>query len=118
MEAEVEQRTGAAWHERTEGRKDYRNGELPRRWDTRLGTLHLEIPKLRNGGYVPGFLEHRKGSERALIGVIQESVIGGVLTRKVERSWSNWISAIGPRIPRDPHNRMAMSLSFVMPTIW
>ncbi|MEI9972656.1 MAG: transposase [Ignavibacteriota bacterium] len=48
-------------------------GHRERRWDTRLGSLTLNIPKVRNGGYVPSFIEHRKRSEQALISVIQEA---------------------------------------------
>ena len=39
--------------------------------DTRLGTLNLGVPKLRQGRYFPGFLEARKRSEQALVAVIQ-----------------------------------------------
>jgi transposase-like protein len=39
---------------------------------------------LRQGGYVPGFIEHRKRSEQALVSVIQEAVVRGVSTRKIE----------------------------------
>ena len=41
-------------------------------------------PKMREGGYVPSFIEHRKRSEQALISVIQEAVVKGVSTRKIE----------------------------------
>jgi putative transposase len=44
----------------------------------------LQVPKLREGGYVPSFIEHRKRSEQALISVIQEAVVKGVSTRKIE----------------------------------
>lgn len=84
MEAEVTAKLGAAPHERTEQRTGHRNGHRDRRWDTRLGTLHLSVPKLREGGYVPSFIEHRKRSEQALISVIQEAVVQGVSTRKIE----------------------------------
>ena len=58
---------------------------LPRpRLDTRLGTLQLRIPKLRQGSYFPPFLEPRKMAEKALIAVIQEAWIGGVSTRWVD----------------------------------
>jgi putative transposase len=33
---------------------------------------------------VPSFIEHRKRSEQALISVIQEAVVQGVSTRKIE----------------------------------
>ena len=48
------------------------------------GRLQLQVPKLREGGYVPSFIEHRKRSEQALISVIQEAVVKGVSTRKIE----------------------------------
>ena len=84
MEAEVTAKVGADPHERKEERTTYRNGYRERRWDTRLGTLNLQVPKLREGGYVPSFIEHRKRSEQALVSVIQEAVIKGVSTRKIE----------------------------------
>jgi len=84
MEAEVTAKVGAAPHERSSERTTYRNGHRDRRWDTRLGTLSLKVPKVREGGYVPSFIEHRKRSEQALISVIQEAVVQGVSTRKIE----------------------------------
>src|SRR6476620_3243443 len=84
MEAEVAQKVGAEPHERSSERTGYRNGYRDRRWDTRLGTLQLQVPKVREGGYVPSFIEHRKRSEQALISVIQEAVVKGVSTRKIE----------------------------------
>ena len=84
MEAEVTEKVGAEPHERTEERTTHRNGHRDRRWDTRLGTLTLKVPKLREGGYVPSFIEHRRRSEQALISVIQEAVVKGVSTRKIE----------------------------------
>lgn len=84
MEAEVTAKIGAEPHERNTERTTHRNGHRERRWDTRLGTLTLNVPKLREGGYVPSFIEHRKRSEQALISVIQEAVVKGVSTRKIE----------------------------------
>jgi transposase-like protein len=85
MEAEVRERIGADRYDRTPDRTTYRNGHRPREWDTRLGTLHLAIPKLRQGSYFPGFLEPRKRSEQALVSVIQEAYVNGVSTRKVDQ---------------------------------
>lgn len=84
MEAEVSAKLGAEPHERSDERVGYRNGYRARRWDTRLGTLNLQVPKVRQGGYVPSFIEHRKRSEQALVSVIQQAVVQGVSTRKVE----------------------------------
>ncbi len=60
------------------------NGYRDRALDTRLGTLQLRVPKLRQGSYFPPFLEPRKVSEKALVAVIQEAWIGGVSTRRVD----------------------------------
>ena len=81
MEQQVEQKIGAAPHERTQERTGYRNGHRERRWDTRLGTLTLQVPKVRQGGYVPTFIEHRKRSEQALIRYLTSSTAG--LDRKL-----------------------------------
>ena len=84
MEADVDGVVGAGRHERSDGRVTYRNGYRDRAFDTRLGTLNLRVPKLRQGSYFPGFLEPRRTSEKALVAVIQEAWIGGVSTRRVD----------------------------------
>ncbi len=84
MEADVEGLIGAGRHERTAARETYRNGYRDRTLDTRLGTLQLRIPKLRQGSYFPPFLEPRKTTEKALVAVIQEAWISGVSTRRVD----------------------------------
>src|SRR3978361_2464575 len=84
METDVEGVIGAGRHERTPERATSRNGYRDRSLDTRLGSLQLRIPKLRQGSYFPPFLEARKTSEKALVAVIQEAWIGGVSTRRVD----------------------------------
>ncbi len=84
METDAEGVIGAGRHERTAERQTYRNGYRDRALDTRLGTLQLRIPKLRQGSYFPPFLEPRKTMEKALVAVIQEAWIGGVSTRRVD----------------------------------
>jgi putative transposase len=84
MEADVEGLVGAARHERSPDRLNYRNGYRDRSLDTRLGALQLRVPKLRQGSYFPPFLEPRKMTEKALVAVIQEAWIGGVSTRRVD----------------------------------
>jgi putative transposase len=84
MEADVEGLIGAGRHERSAERLNWRNGYRDRALDTRLGTLQLRIPKLRQGSYFPPFLEARKTSEKALVAVIQEAWVGGVSTRRVD----------------------------------
>jgi len=53
MEAEVSAQVGAALHERSEERTTWRNGYRPRLWETRVGSMMLDIPKLRQGTYFP-----------------------------------------------------------------
>ena len=77
MEAGVEGVIGAGRHERSAERLTWRNGYRDRTLDTRLGSLQLRIPKLRQGSYFPPFLEARKTSEKALVAVIQEASIAG-----------------------------------------
>jgi len=84
MEFEVDGLIGAGRHERSDERTTYRNGYRERQLETRLGTLDLKIPKLRQGTYFPAFLEPRKTAEKALTAVIQEAWIQGVSTRKVD----------------------------------
>ena len=84
MEADVEGVIGAGRHERSASRTTSRNGYRDRTLDTRLGSLQLRIPKLRQGSYFPPFLEPRRTTEKALVAVIQEAWISGVSTRRVD----------------------------------
>ena len=84
METDVEGLIGVGRHERSPDRLNYRNGYRDRTLDTRLGTLALRVPKLRQGTYFPPFLEPRRMTEKALVAVIQEAWIGGVSTRRVD----------------------------------
>jgi len=59
MEAEVTAKVGAEPHERSAERSTHRNGHRERRWDTRLGTLTLNVPKVREGGYVANAANRR-----------------------------------------------------------
>ena len=84
MEMEVEQHVGAARHERTPERSGYRNGYRRRDWGTRVGTVELEVPRVRDSSYFPSLLEPRRRAERALAAVVQEAYVHGVSTRKVD----------------------------------
>lgn len=87
MEVEVTALTGVPKGERDpERRLTNRNGYRERRWDTRVGTIALSIPKVRDGSYFPSLLEPRRRAERALLSVVQEAYVAGVSTRRVEGS--------------------------------
>lgn len=85
MEAEVSELTGVARGERNpEARLTHRNGYRDRRWDTRVGTIELAVPRVRDGSYFPSLLERRRRTERALLAVVQEAYLLGVSTRRVD----------------------------------
>ena len=84
MELEVAARTGAGYGEKNPERLVQRNGYRERDWQTRAGTVELRIPRLRQGSYLPSFLEPRRMTEKALTAVIQEAYIQGVSTRAVD----------------------------------
>jgi transposase-like protein len=84
MELEVQEHVGAAPHERSARRTGQRNGYRERSWDTRVGTVELKVPRVRDGGYFPSLLEPRRRAERALAAVVQEAYVHGVSTRKVD----------------------------------
>ena len=84
MDAEVSSRIGAEYGERSPERVTQRNGYRSRAWDTRVGTMELHIPKLREGSYFPSLLSPRRRSERALLAVIQQAYVEGVSTRRVD----------------------------------
>jgi transposase-like protein len=85
MDADVEILCGAGYGEVSPDRVNSRNGYRRREWDTRAGTIELAIPRLRQGSYFPGFLEHRRRAERALASVVATSYLLGVSTRRVEK---------------------------------
>lgn len=84
METEVDAVLGAARHERTPERTGQRNGYRDRAWDTRVGTIDLRVPRVRDGSFVPSLLEPRTRAARALVAVVQEAYVAGVSTRRVD----------------------------------
>ena len=91
MDAEVSARIGAEYGERSPERVTQRNGYRSRAWDTRVGTMELHIPKLREGSYFPSLLEPRRRSERALLAVIQQAYVEG-------GGWMTWSRPWGVRV--------------------
>jgi transposase-like protein len=84
MELEVTQHLGAERHERSPLRQGQRNGYRERDWDTRVGTIELQVPRVRDGSYFPSLLEPRRRAERAMLAVVQEAYVQGVSTRRVD----------------------------------
>lgn len=85
MSAEADALCGAPYGERSPERARERNGYRARRWDTRAGSIELEIPKLRQGSCFPDrLLVPRRRAEQALMTAIADAYLAGVSTRRVE----------------------------------
>ncbi len=84
MDLEVSQHLGADRYERTGERRGHRNGTRERPWDTRVGTIELSVPRVRDNSYFPSLLQPRKRAEQALVAVVQEAYVHGVSTRRVD----------------------------------
>ena len=107
MDAEVTQVVGAEFGERRpEDRMTHRNGYRAREWQTRAGTVELQIPKLRRGSYFPSFLEPRRRSEQALLAVVQQAYVCGVSTRRVDQL----VESLGLRVSKSEVSRICGAL--------
>src|ERR687884_428202 len=84
MEVEVAQHLGAERYERSAERRGERNGYRDRLWDTRVGTIDLRVPRVRDGSFFPSLLEPRRRAERTLVAVVQEAYVQGISTRRVD----------------------------------
>lgn len=107
MDAEVKVLCGADFGERTTDRKNSRNGYRVRPLETRLGTVDVAIPKLRQGTYFPSIMEQRRRWERAFVSVVAEAYVQGVSTRSVEQL----VEAMGAQgMSKSEVSRMSSSL--------
>ena len=77
---------GAEWGKPSPDRLSQRNGYRHRELDTRVGTVDVQVPKLRSGTYFPEWLlERRKRAEAALITVVADCYLAGVSTRRMDK---------------------------------
>jgi putative transposase len=108
MAADVDVLCNASYGEVTPERTNHRNGYRSRAIDTRVGSLEVGIPKLRQGSYFPDWLiEPRRRAERALVAVVAECYVRGVSTRRVE----GLVETLGIEgLSKSQVSRMAQSL--------
>ena len=85
MKIERRRHLGVEHYERSEERTDYANGYKPKRLNSRIGQLELQVPQVRKGDFYPSFLEKGIRSERALKAALAEMYIQGVSTRDVTK---------------------------------
>jgi putative transposase len=86
LSADADAVCGAEYGVSSPDRVNQRNGYRHRELDTRVGTMDVAIPKLRQGSYFPEWLlERRKRAEAALISVVATCYLLGVSTRRMDK---------------------------------
>jgi len=112
MGAEADVLCGAGYGERSPERINRRNGYRERDWDTRVGTIELAVPRLREGSYFPDWLlQPRRRAEQAFVSVIADAYLAGVSTRRVEKL----VQQLGvERMSKSQVSRLAKSLDAIV----
>jgi len=83
LKVQASEQLRAEPYERTEERQGYRNGSYPHTITTRVGTITLRVPRLRNGKFSTELFSRYQRSEQAFVLALMEMVVNGVSTRKV-----------------------------------
>jgi len=112
MSADADAACGAGYGERSPERINRRNGYRERDWDTRVGSIELAVPKLREGSYFPDWLlQPRRRAEQAFVSVIADCYLAGVSTRRVEKL----VQQLGvERMSKSQVSRLAQSLDQIV----
>jgi transposase-like protein len=112
MSADADAVCGADYGERSPERLNRRNGYRERDWDTRVGSIELAVPKLREGSYFPDWLlQPRRRAEQAFVSVIADAYLAGVSTRRVEKL----VQQLGvERMSKSQVSRLAKSLDQIV----
>jgi transposase-like protein len=112
MSADADAVCGAPYGERSPERVNRRNGYRERDWDTRVGSIELAVPKLREGSYFPDWLlQARRRAEQAFVSVIADAYLAGVSTRRVEKL----VQQLGvERMSKSQVSRLAKSLDQIV----
>jgi putative transposase len=86
LSAQADTVCGAQYGARDEARTNRRNGYRHRELDTRVGTVDVAIPKLREGSFFPDWLlQRRRRAEAALTTVVATCYLLGVSTRRMDK---------------------------------
>ena len=112
MSADADAVCGAGYGERSPERVNRRNGYRERDWETRVGSIELAVPKLREGSYFPDWLlQPRRRAEQAFVSVIADAYLAGVSTRRVEKL----VQQLGvERMSKSQVSRLAKSLDQIV----
>lgn len=86
LSAQADAVCGAEYRTRPQERVNRRNGYRHRPLDTRVGTIDVAIPKLREGSFFPDWLlERHSRAEKALTTVVATCYLLGVSTRRMDK---------------------------------
>lgn len=85
MLLERQHHLGVGPYERSENRRGQANGFKRKNVQTRVGSLNLDVPQVRDSSFYPSSLEKGLRSERALKVALAEMYVQGVSTRKVAK---------------------------------
>ncbi len=85
MEKERDDYLQATAYERSETRRDYRNGYYERDLIVSIGKIKLRVPRTREGDFSPSAFEKYARVDQTLVLSMLEMVINGVSTRKVTK---------------------------------
>ena len=112
MSADADVVCGAGYGERSPERVNRRNGYRERDWDTRVGSIELAVPRLREGSYFPDWLlQPRRRAEQAFVSVIADAYLAGISTRRVEKL----VQQLGvERMSKSQVSRLAKSLDQIV----
>lgn len=75
LNAQASEQLQAEPYERSEDRQGYRNGTRPHSLTTRVGSVTLRVPRLRNGNFSTELFARYQRSEQALLLALVEMVI-------------------------------------------
>src|SRR3989454_1276153 len=112
MSADADAVCGAGYGDSVPERVSRRNGYRERDWDTRVGSIELALPKLREGSYFPDWLlQPRRRAEQAFVSVIADAYLAGVSTGRVEKL----VQQLGvERMSKSQVSRLAKSLDAIV----
>ena len=85
LKAQATEQLQAEPYERSENRRDQRNGTYPHQLTTRVGTLTFRVPRFRHGSFSTDLFARYQRSEQALVLAMMEMVVNGVSTRKISQ---------------------------------
>jgi transposase-like protein len=86
LKTELEAYLDAKPYERSEGRKDYRNGSYGRSLGTKHGTIEeVRVPRTRSGDFEPKVFERYERRNKNVNELIGTLFLNGISTRKLEK---------------------------------